>query len=164
MRARLRHRYAYPLFNHQMELLMNRRTRHIRQSAVVATAVAVVVALSGCSVGDVVRQQASSAACALITPVIDQVTKDVQAAVNASGIDPAQALVNMKAARTVLQTINGQVTDGAQAGSMQAVLDTLDQLIPLVESAANGAATGQVAIDKLQTQLSDQVTTLTKAC
>lgn len=142
---------------------MTLRSRHHRLTSVLALSLAAGIALSGCSVGNVVRQQAGTAACSLITPVIDQVTADVQDAVGTSGVDPAQAVAKLKAARTVLQGISAQVTEGAQLGDVQAAVSTLDKLIPLVESAATGSV-DTAAIAKLQKQLAAEITTLTKVC
>lgn len=142
---------------------MTLKPRHARLASVLALSLTVGITLTGCSVGDVVRQQAGTVACSLITPVIDQVANDVQNVVNTIGIDPTQALTNLKAARTVLQGISTQVTGGTQIGDVQAAVNSLDKLIPLVESAATGSV-DTAAIAKLQKQLSTEITTLTNMC
>lgn len=142
---------------------MTQKPRHHRLVSALALSLAAGISLSGCSVGEVVRQQAGTAACSLITPFIDQVATDVQDAVSTTGVDPAQAVAKLKAARTVLQGISAQVTEGAQLSDVQAAVNTLDKLIPLIESAATGSA-DTAAIAKLQKQLAAEITTLTKIC
>ncbi|WP_085370058.1 hypothetical protein [Leifsonia sp. NCR5] len=131
--------------------------------AAAAVSLAAPLLLSGCSIGETVSQQAQNAACTLVTPVIDSVASDIDAALKSSTLDPTTAADQLGAARTILAPIAKQMPDGPQATAAQKVVDTIDQLITVLKAEAKGQATG-TSSDKLTKQLSEQIKALTTLC
>lgn len=101
------------------------------------------VTLAGCGIGDAVNRQTdrviSSATCAVLTPVLDGVTSQVDAAVREIEADPAAAKAALEEARTA---IAGATQSGGESvtGLLDPVLSALDGLIALAEKAESGAA------------------------
>lgn len=131
--------------------------------AAIAVALAAPLLLSGCSVGESVSKQAQSAACSLVTPITDQVASDIDAALKSAVLDPAAAIDQLKAARTILAPVAAQLPAGDQQTAVQNVVDTIDKLIPVLEAEATGS-TKSTSSDALTKKLSDQIKALTTLC
>ncbi|MBN9632157.1 MAG: hypothetical protein J0I18_16335 [Actinobacteria bacterium] len=136
-----------------------------RPVLVAATAVALTAPLflSGCSIGDTVSKQAQNAACSLVTPITDKVAADIDAALKSAVLDPAAAIDQLKAARTILGPIADQIPVGEQKTAVQNVVDTIDQLIPVLKAESIGSTTG-TSSDVLTKKLSEQMKALTTLC
>lgn len=131
--------------------------------AATAVALATPLLLSGCSIGDTVSTQAQNAACPLVTPITDKVASDIDAALKSAVLDPAAALDQLKAARTILAPIADQLPAGKQQTAVQNVVDTIDKLIPVLKAESTGSSTG-TSSDVLTKKLSEQMKALTTLC
>ncbi|WP_368499873.1 hypothetical protein [Herbiconiux sp. A18JL235] len=115
--------------------------------------------LTGCSsVSEFVTQQASDTACAAITPVVDQVTADVQTAVSQIPVDPAAAIDTLQAANVLLSTLPGQ------SESVDTARTTIDALISQAQSVQLGQRLDQTKVDDLSAQLAQALTGTIGVC
>ncbi|ARJ07743.1 hypothetical protein GCM10010988_41760 [Cnuibacter physcomitrellae] len=115
--------------------------------------------LTACSsVGDFATQQASDTACAAITPVVDQVTADVQAAVAQISVDPAAAIDTLQTANVLLATLPGQ------SEAVDSASTTIEALISQAQSVQRGQRLDQRQVDELSAQLAQALADAAGVC
>ncbi|WP_147295947.1 MULTISPECIES: hypothetical protein [Actinomycetes] len=107
--------------------------------------------------------QAKNAACSLVAPIAEQVTSDIDTALKSAVVNPAAAAEQLTMARGVLAPVADQLPSGQQKTGVQAVVDTIDQLLPVLKKEAAGAPS-EPSSDALRQKLSQQVRTLTAPC
>lgn len=139
--------------------VMPRDRRPGRVLSGLTAAVLVTGLLTACSsVGDLVAQQASDTACTAITPVVDQVTADVQAAVAQISVDPTAAIDTLQTANVLLATLPGQ------SEAVDSATTTIEALISQAQSVQRGQRIDQRQVDDLSAQLTQALAGATGVC
>jgi hypothetical protein len=119
--------------------------------------------LAGCAMDGITVAKPQNPACGLMTPIIDRVTSDIDAAMKSAALDPNSAIDQLKTARAIVAPIADQLPESRQATAAQDVVDTIDRLIPILNAEAAGTTT-TAGSDELTRQLSKQMKALTTLC
>ena len=136
----------------------------MRSARALAAVGLAVLALTGCTaVSDGVAQATSQVACAVVTPIAENVGRQVQVVADDIALDPSGAI-------TTLQGLEGQV-DGAAATTsgdistrLTSVAERIGELITQAESARDGGVVSQEGVDGIEASIVESLTSLAGAC
>ena len=136
----------------------------MRSARVLAAVGLVVLALTGCTaVSDGVAQATSQVACAVVTPIAENVGRQVQVVADDIALDPSGAI-------TTLQGLKDQV-DGAAATTsgdistrLTSVAERIGELITQAESARDGGVVSQEGVDGIEASIVESLTSLAGDC
>ncbi|PWD51287.1 hypothetical protein C8046_12080 [Serinibacter arcticus] len=143
---------------------MTARPARFRRLVAVASLAVAALAVTGCSaISESVSEATDQAACALITPIAENLGAQVQVVADDIAVDPSGAIATLEGLQGQVDTA-AATTSGGTRTTLENISTWLGDLKAQAETARDGGVVSQETVDGIEAQVVQSVTSLAGGC